>query len=370
MDEDLQFTPAELNAIEDALEQLEHDGLPLAGAPRVQMRLRQYQDVMTTVRQAWPLEDMPSSLTVESLLAAARSSAGESDALHVAVPLVGETSDSWWTRLRKGFLVPTLAVTASCVLVLLMLRPGSDAQPDLVATKSLDVPAPATPTFEAEPAAEQAMPAGTPALDDTRAMGDEKIVELATTQSPPPAPPAAAAKPASAVEGKTRGDVSYGGAGATADAMFEGQGTKSPGAGPMAKKALAGKGKAPAAEPAPSRSPASERSQLEQADTARRADDCETAARLYRVLKQSTDDTIAARAYAGLGFCASQAGSTATAEDYFIRAQDLDPSVSSELGRESNSAQMSRRTRSQANRKAKPASPQREEADLNAVEAN
>ncbi|MGH1347468.1 MAG: hypothetical protein ACRBN8_38265 [Nannocystales bacterium] len=130
-----EFSPVQLDALEDALEDLELSGIPLEFEDDVAVssRLSEYRDLLQLSREALPPVDVPAGV-LDSVLAVARDEAAL-PALS-ATPRDGaagsttpDTSDTpWWKRLSLW--VPTLAVGASAALVLVMVQ-GTlrDAEP-------------------------------------------------------------------------------------------------------------------------------------------------------------------------------------------------------------------------------------------------
>ena len=117
--------PGELDLLEDALEELELDGALERWTaqelePRVSGRLLDYRNVLAAAREALPLEDVPGGV-LDDVLAQARQAAAAPAAAVAAV------SEPWWTRLRRSFMVPALALAGTAALVLWVFDPKDQA---------------------------------------------------------------------------------------------------------------------------------------------------------------------------------------------------------------------------------------------------
>ncbi len=118
--------PDELDLLEDALEDLElEDGLDrwteAELGPRVRERLVDYRSILAASREALPFEDVPRGV-LDGVLEQARQAAV------VAPTTVSGGSESWWSRLRRGFMVPALALAGTAVLVLWVFDPDDQAK--------------------------------------------------------------------------------------------------------------------------------------------------------------------------------------------------------------------------------------------------
>lgn len=271
--------PEELDRLEDALEGLESlEDLDALAEPSeaVTRRLADFRLILQASREAMPLEEVPTGL-LDGVLAEARMSSAD-----IQTPADSPSPTSFWSRLRKAWLIPGLAVAGSAALVLLLLQPTLQS---------------------AEPPAEEA---GSVAVNETRAPAKQQ------------APPAAAAPEPEAVE----------------EAPADGAPPPPPAAAPMEKKAESNgvmtepaAAEDAAAEPAPEPDPepSSEGwNAIEEGDKARKGGDCFSARNHYAKALDDGNDSVRARAYVGLGLCKREEGNEAAATEYFDQAGELD----------------------------------------------
>lgn len=323
--------PSELDLLEDALEELELDGALERWTedeldPRVSARLLDYRNVLAAARQAMPLEDVPGGV-LDDVLAQARRAA----ATPVAAAAV--VSEPWWTRLRRSFMVPALALAGTAALVLWVFDPKDHA------------------TLGQSPA-----PAAEPAPTAVRAEAGEskREQERAAAAAPTVAPtePAAAASdleadrqadPKDAMPAEESADQ---GAfdGAKLDAAkneakpTEGSGRGMTSLGDVPGGALGGAGGATPSQPATqtksggSAGPASGRWDIVvRGDRARQAGDCVAAREEYALALEDDEARVRARAFAGIGLCDAVAGDEASADANYERARGLDDEIGSYL---------------------------------------
>jgi hypothetical protein len=287
-----EFSPRELDQLEDALEGLEdlEDLSALGIAPPLHDRLLDYQKVLRVSRDALPLEEVPGGL-LDGVLAEAR------DAKAAEPERPGA-----WQRWRAA-LIPVFALAGTAAAVLWIVKPsepmvGSADTPAQTAARRAPAPSP-EPTSEA---AASTTPA--PALVER---------EASAVPAEQPAEPMAAddakatAKPASA-----------------------------------ARKAEA---KPAADQPAPDPAQQLDKEQvldlIDSGDNARRAGDCDGAERLYRRAEKAAFNTQArARAWMGLGLCEERRG----IEDsrYLSDAKAADPKLDAKIEQERASMRKSK----------------------------
>lgn len=329
-----EFSPAELDRLEDALEQWtgeqwagdDFDAVPEDSslpAP-LRARLADYREVLTLSREALALEDVPEGL-LASVLAEAHASAASAPLPAQRAP----AGPSLWERLRRSLLLPGVALAGSTALLLWLVQPGEQEQ-DMLANLSA----------ERSPATD--IPALTP-LPPAPA-------RLTPGDGPAPAGPElaepAAAAPSAAAEGSKANEEMALGATAPSDAAadhkeLDGLKSDAKGASKSSRRkdadvtqeleVLPGLGDAPTQDA----DKEALRDTLEQADTQRRAGRCEAAMALYEqafVMSGPVDEE--ARARAGYGLCLASRGEDGKAEKYFEYATKHSPGVASWIARE------------------------------------
>lgn len=292
------FDPRQLDALEDALEDLEVDG-DLAGlglAPELLERLAEYQQVLALTRDAFPLDDPPEGL-LDGVLAEAREAAR-----HAPVLTPEQRGGGWrraWDRWRSS-LVPVATLAGAAALVLWIARPGEDRE---LANVDRDAPSSAAKADErmpGEPASQtherdSAEAAGSASeADDSRAEPIEEPIEL-VEQSPE--------EPVKATKRKQAGGSSSAGAGAE----------PTPAVAP---------------DPVTPLSKDDTWSNLERADAARRKGDCDRARQIYdKVIAAASQSNAIAQAKAGIGLCFEQDGKSSKAAEWFDDARTNNPGI-------------------------------------------
>lgn len=343
----LDFSPADLDRLEDALEDLELASAPgeLSDDDPVAQRLSEYRELMLLARDAMPLEDVPGGL-LDGVIAQARQAAA-------AAPAAAAPAPSFWSRWRLGVWVPALAFAGSAALLLVMLVPkGSEpnstegaAAPHGGASKAdakTDAPAADGRLAFAEPAREEK---GSLVEGELRA-GGVAIGERA------PAPALAEPSPEQAEAPNDDEAVPAAEAPLRRKAASGGKDMPSPGAtagtkpAPKAPSTSGGstKGKS---EPSPDplggadtgkrdEDQAPEKkadggdlwSEISRADADRRGGSCGLAKMRYDKLRKADDARVRARALAGVGLCAAASDDMATAKKLLAQARAADPDVS------------------------------------------
>ena len=155
----MQLSPAELDRLEDALEHLESIPLPeLDDDDPVGPLLSEYRELLQLSREAMPLEDVPAGL-LDGVLEEARQAAANT-APRPAAP--------WWSRLRLGVWVPTLAFAGSAAVLLVLLWPAAeeDAAGDATVAQA-----------EPEPEVQAATPAPALPAEGERRLADSLLEE-------------------------------------------------------------------------------------------------------------------------------------------------------------------------------------------------
>lgn len=318
--------PSELDLLEDALEELELDGAFERWAedeldPRVSARLLDYRNVLAAARQALPLEDVPGGV-LDDVLAQARQAAATPAAAAAVV------SEPWWTRLRRSFMVPALALAGTAALVLWVFDPKDQATLGQAATPSSDATVRAE-VSEREQARSTAAAAPMAAPTETAAAAsdleadalakdavpnEEKSVEQGAFDEPKLDATKNEAKPG---DGSGRGMTPL---------------------GDVPGGALGGAGGATPSQPTTqtksggSAGPASGRWDIVvRGDRARQAGDCVAAREEYALALEDDEARVRARAFAGLGLCDAMVGDEASADANYERARGLDDEIGSYL---------------------------------------
>ncbi len=376
-----EFSPVQLDALEDALEDLELTGIPLEFEDDVAVstRLGAYRELLQLSREALPSVEVPPGV-LASVLAVARDAA-EQPAV-AAPPRPDPSAESrvpWWKRLSLW--VPALAVAASAALVLVMVQGTlGDAEPAEATLAQADASQDAAKTgvllergdelqAAAEPPedpAEDAFGLGAPqsrgrlrgsaagerAGDDAEAVLEEQEAKAepeadaaAEAEAPafarPSAPPAvpeatdkviydkgAPTEPAKERKPKPAESSASGSSGKKQDASTPTPSPK-PKSEPSANAPGGAAGGAATSDPS---------QQLTSADESRRTGHCSHARSVYRGLLEHSDAKIRARALAGLGLCSDADGDDDAAAAYFSRARKADSGIGSFISREQDAA--------------------------------
>lgn len=309
------FSSAQLDVLEDALEDLEHDGdlerwLGDDGDDVVRERLVDYRAVLVAAREAMPIEDVPAGV-LDDVLAQARTAA--------ATPAAAAARPSIWARMRRSFLLPAVALAGTAALVLWI------GQPDEVHVGAAG-PAPAQEEASADAAPKaEAAPAGLAKerAAPSREEGAEAEAEEAAAKSESArldaAPPAAAApaKPADVTPSPTP----------SLDPLVPPEADDAE--DEDASDEIQTYGEAPGSGVTKgNQGPASGRWDLiTAADEARLAGDCVSARDDYSIALEDDLAAVRARAMAGLGLCDAQDGNNAAADANYERARELDAGV-------------------------------------------
>ncbi len=324
MAESSRLSPEELDRLEDALEGLEHLDEIEDPSPVVAARLLDFRTILAASREALPLEDVPAGL-LDGVLREARLSP-EDSGVNVA-PEVEAPARSWWSRWRKGLLLPGLAVAGSAALVLLLVRPQLDAGPQMDDTGQ--IVSANVPRGQAAPAAE------------VEADGVDADEEVSAAPLPPPSA-AAPAEPAVEAEPEAEPEIirTFEDSKKAESPPTEAKPSEAPGE-------LGRVSKVPGTTaPAKSDSGASSGwDAIEQGDRARKGNDCFTARNHYARALDDGNDSVRARAYVGMGLCKASEGDDAAAAEYLDQAEELDPESADYAGTQSSE------------RKAKPSAP-------------
>ena len=307
------FTPDELDLLEDALEWVEDPArrgdLEAMPAP-LRERADEYAAILAMTREAMPEEDVAPGL-LDGILAEARRAAPPPAPAAAPGP-------NLWERLRRSFLLPGVALAGTAALLLWVARPVDEAGPSI-----RDEAAPAPSPAPAAPEAARELRAA-PEADARKDMSpptDEPKAEA-------PADAAQAAADAASVPGAIELEPPS----PTTKAMRGGAPAKKKAmevdAGPLPGLGLSEAQRVDADKE-------SVRDQLESGDRARNKGRCDLAEAEYAAVANSNGPAAErARALAGLGLCREAAGKVADAERYFEAARALDSSVERWIGGE------------------------------------
>lgn len=343
----IDLTPADLDRLEDALEDLELESVPseLAADDPVAQRFSEYRELVLLAREAMPLEDVPAGL-LDGVIAEAHQAAA-------AAPVAAAASPSFWSRWRLGTWVPALAFAGSAALLLVMLVPrGSEPAGAEVAAAPHGAGSKESSKADAKAdasAADRQLAFAEPARQEEGSFGEreQRAGGLAIGERAPDAAPPPLAEPSAAAEAPTDDEAK-----ATEDPLRRKSGTggkdsptSEPKPAPKAPASAGGsKGKS---EPRPDplggvdtgnrdqgedqkKADASDlRSEIARADADRRGGSCGLAKMRYDKLRKADDAHVRARALAGAGLCAAASDDMTTAKKLFAQARAADPDVSS-----------------------------------------
>lgn len=405
---DSALSPSQLDRLEDALEDLELEGIPSSlldpdddDARAVADTLEVYRSILVMSRQALPSEEVPAGL-LDDVLARARRAAAAAPAPARAVP--------WWRRL--GGWGPALAFGATAALLVVLVRPPAEEAPSATladrgpiaetnpgtaekAPELEEAPAEAAAAAEAEPTddprdldglrlaeaevddAEQG--AGWGALGGELSEGRGAAVETKRRERKADVP--AAAEPDfddGVASGKERDAKGKRASTSSSSSRSKGQGydpspADIPGGGaksvPSPKKtapAASGGAPGPAPQPPAPVGRADDKPTVKEevesgwadittGDAKRRAGACSSARTAYERAVEDDSAEVRARAFAGLGLCQLEAGNASTAEGLFAKAKSADPKVEAFIAAE--------RSRHEAADQASNAAPQADEAE-------
>ncbi len=293
--------PDELDRLEDALEGLEALDDLRDPSEAVSTRLADFQFILQASREALPLVEVRPGI-LDGVLSEARMSA--TDRLTPAAE--PPPANSFWSRVRKAWLVPSLAVAGSAALVLILVKPLAGGSPQLESTgavASKQGPSPTQGQAAQSPAPTSDLANGSDSLSKTEAVAGQGSADGA------PAPPAAAPETRAGVleENEAQRDARQA---AEPEVVSELDADPAPDDAEAKNNELAG--------------PTAGWNAIELGDSAREGGDCFTARNHYARALDDGNDSVRARAYVGMGLCKRSDGSTAAAEEYFDKARELD----------------------------------------------
>ncbi len=340
----VQLTPEDLDNIEDALELCEADDFtaPSTMSEAAVTRLSEYRDILAMSREALTLEDVPEGL-LDGVLAEAAKTQPER-------PVVAPKPEGFWSRLRKSFVLPSFAVVATAVAVLMLVQPDDAQQLDAVAPAPVHQ-AEATKSKSVEQSATQ-MPGAAAAAD--------KREDDAPADEPEADAEEELAKEAEAGDYGAAQQRASGGMANTMHAPPPARAKRSP----SQTKADAAPAPAEQKQQAPALMLDKEEliPMLEQADNYRRQDVCPKAIPLYEQILPDSG-YYGGRAAAGLGLCAYRKGNQKSAEAYFLQARGKSGSVQSWIDTELEKFERSLLNEKSKRRKSKKSSNKQSKAD-------
>lgn len=308
-----EFSPVELDRMEDALETLELADVHDEPSAALRRRLQDYRQILTLSRAAMPMIEVPRGL-LDNVLAEARAAAE----VPVVAPIAAAPapSPSMWTRLRRALLLPGVALATTAALVLLIVERNDKSE------------APVSGAAQQVAKNDQA-----PATDKTIVSETRAADARASTDDAPPPPPEPAA-----------GIAAPGGASTPTTTTL-----------PQAAPAIAPKEEPAAAEKKGELGRADEQAEgdyakqkpadaneaervvdqdatprwdiIARGDRARHQGNCDVAKSEYTLALDDLDARVKARAYAGLGLCEAADGRRSAADAKYEQARELDAEI-------------------------------------------
>jgi hypothetical protein len=299
-----EFSPEELDGLEDGLEHLEGDtDLDALDLPdTVRARLEEYGAIMELTREAFP-EETPDESVLRAVMAEATAATAE-----VASP----PETPFWQRWRKS-IVPVLALAGTTAAVLWIVSPESGSEPALPEIAAAERSEDAKDTKDAKEAAAPGDPRPASATLASERSEEPDVAEDAVAEE---ATPSKAAEPSE-------------------EALADPSAEQIQGDAPNKKKSKSSKAKgggagmpaAPIPEPEPAAAPApTDKDSLwelvSSANKKRLAGSCGSAIALYRQVVNGGEDALArARAHAGIGLCLEYQGRAGEAKAAFTKAR-------------------------------------------------
>jgi hypothetical protein len=305
-----EFSPADLDHLEDGLEGLEFAPPARETAPHVRRRLEDYRNILALSRAAMPMVEVPRGL-LDDVLAQARASAEVPSITPVAA--VPPPRPGFWARVRRFGLLPGVALAGTAAIVMLMVErdpkveSGARVADDRVVAK--------------------------PAVD-----GRARAAEAAPAASAePPSPVAAEANDRSdALAGKTAEPITTPGAAPPASKPAENPSPEAP-ASPVSRKGMDKKEDLGVVEESEKSGGQAEAkladAEMARWDTIARGDrkrhrgECGEARNEYTLALDDVDARVRARAHAGLGLCDAMRGDRSSADAAYKVARELDAEI-------------------------------------------
>jgi len=339
-DRSSEFTPAELDLLEDALEDLTI--LPEGASPELLGRIESFREILGLSDEALPPIDVPEGLLDSVLEEARRSPAVAIESAVTSAP------GGLWQRLRRSLLLPGFALAATAALLIVVLKPDASPFDDL--------------SEEADSSAAAEVSATERTATLTEKAADRRAEEERPAMVPAAAPSAAEQKADAVVEEEVAA------AGALSDerrapapdewkkrTAKSKKGAASPKDADVSVEPL--KAEAEAEDELDAEDKAALRTLLQQADSDRQRGRCGSAVSAYSKLLGVRGNE-EARALMGLGLCAEQEGDMTAAEGYYRRAKAINPALDSLISAERKrlAGAGSERSRKKAAPKPKPKS--------------
>lgn len=307
MAEHAEFSSAELDHLEDALEGLEF-APSREGAPHVRRRLDEYRNILALSRAAMPMVEVPRGL-LDDVLAQARAAA-EVPTLTPAAALP-PPRPSFWSRVRRFGLLPGVALAGTAAVVMLMV----ERKPESLSVARSEPAAAAAPESRAGAALE---PAPADAKKEARAPSPVAAQTAAPDAATalPSAAPAAEAPPPPARSGAEKLEEELEAPAEIGAGNDEGNKKDMPAADELEQ---------------------SERkvvdAEIPRWDIIKRGDghrhrgDCGAARNEYSLALDDVDARVRARAHAGLGLCDAARGDRSSADAAYKAARALDGEI-------------------------------------------
>lgn len=303
-----EFSAAELDHLEDALESLEL-APPRETEPHLRRRLDDYRNILALSRAAMPMIDVPGGL-LDGVLAEARASTE----VPAMTPSAASTEQpGFWARLRRFGLLPGVALAGTAAIVMLMVDRGPDAKITATADSkaAAGVELPRENNARADVASSPltaAPPAGTASTVTADAPNAVAVPAIA-----PEPTPGATPTPALQKRGKADGK----------DVDLEGRLTEN------ADEAAEGEDQAIGTkqEEKVADSDTPRWDIIARGDRARHRGDCGVARNEYALALDDVDARVRARAHAGLGLCDAAGGDRSSADAAYKVARDLDGEI-------------------------------------------
>lgn len=314
------FSPTELDQIEDLLEELEFsDALPGADlSSELGQRLGEYRDILRMSREALPLEEPDVSL-LAGVMAEARQTAFNATTTAAGVVAGTHVEEGTDLKSRSSWLsrwLPALALATSAAGVLFWMRPeleeasGFDSTPQPLASRDSD---------------EGSASAKSNVRDPSDAVAQRESHDSEAEDAPTADGPLEPGEAASDEVRRSQGDA--------APASTSGKSYVRPANNrPKPKEGVEEDGEQVVPEPIDKDQAWSD---LERAHSLRRGAECRTARALYRGLEdEGLKSNIRAQALAGRGLCEEFDGNPSLAQALFSQARalrlDIDGWVSAE----------------------------------------
>ena len=349
MSSGLQLSPADLDRLEDALEDLDELGPPsMVDGDPVAQRLGEFHELLQLSRQALPLEEVPAGV-LDGVMAQARAAAT------TASPV---TTGSWWSRWRLRVWVPAVAFAGSAALLLVMLWPGdradgpSETRGDMVARAETPAPLEAAAKDQPERAVagklgrladasgdriaadgDDGIQRGQGVAIGNRGPAEPSVVTRSLADDDEEAEAPAFAEQERKVDterqrrSKPQPKPKPSAPGRGGGAAPTNSGAKGSGSDPSPPPKSSAPKKTDDAPPSRKDEPASLWSEVLEGDNLRHSGNCGLAAMRYTKARKSDDKHVRARALAGQGLCEAAAGRSEAASKLLAQARAADPSV-------------------------------------------